>query len=284
MIAARDILWGVLIPGLAAAGLAFFTAHRIGCVLALAAAYMMGQVAIGGWPGFLPNTTEQWLVWMAVAAAGVECLERRFTCPYLRWGIRSALVAALLGLTLKPLFQHSWSFGQSCAWTVGIAGGLLGLWRLSPGTKSEPQAILPMLAWTLVVFATAAASALGGSLKLGQFAGALAAGLAACSILSLWQTDATLDKGGWGVLLILWGGLLCNSFFYASVPWWAALLIAISPASLALRPFIQTRIGRPWLGAVLSLTIVAVPLLAALIPMAVKFIRAMNAEPGSEYY
>ncbi|MBI4659868.1 MAG: hypothetical protein HY735_13590 [Verrucomicrobia bacterium] len=285
MITSRDILLGLLLPGVATATLVLLTARWCGCAFGLAAGYALGHALIGGWPGWPPLTTEQWLVYLALLAAGADWVERRSHKALLQWGIRTVLVGLLLGLTLRPLIQQSWTVGQSFGWTAGSAVVLLALWRLSKRGGASEKPMVLLLSWILVVGATGMVCAMSGSQKLGQFGGTLTAALIGCALVAVWKPEAALDCGGWAVTVVVWIGLLLNGHFYASVPWWAGLLLGLAPLGMWIGTFLRAGSWKPWQKTALILGAVSVPLMAAMIPITVRFLRAMSAAPGSaDYY
>jgi energy-converting hydrogenase Eha subunit A len=282
VITLRDILLGVILPALTAGGVLFFTARWLGCAAGLALGYMAGHIALAGWPGW-PHTTDQWLPYIAGLALAGEALSRRGSRPAAVWSSALLLIVATVVLTARPLIQFDWSPPQSALWVMAVSAALAGLF-LSAQTNHQirPSWVLTAV-WTMTAGATALACAMGGSQKLGQFAGVLAAALAVCLAVNFGRPGAALSRGGLLTVVALWAGLLLNGHFYASVPIWAMVLIGMAPLGYSIPVLFRGRAATSRRQSVMILSTAAVFLLAAIVPMAIRFMRAMSADPAFDY-
>jgi hypothetical protein len=285
----KDLLLGVAVPALVAAGgcASAWRAWRgadsraagqafVPIVLALA--YAVGHAGWRGWPPLPALETTQWIFWLSLLAGVVGAIESGASWgPVARWSCRGLLVAALLGLMLRPLVAHSWSTGGAAARLVLVAAAALAAWALAAALPGRTTPSAGWLVLCVTAVGAALALALSGSLALGQLAGSLAAALGAAWVVSLLPGGQAVPGAGIAVPALVLGGLVLSGRFYSELPASSALLLAAAPgAALGLPP-------RP-AGARGGTVHALVPGLLALVPAAAAVAWAWWTSPPLEPY
>lgn len=201
-------------------------ATALGFSSALVAVHV-GQV--GELP-FPPGQSGDWLSLFVLAATLLAFFEGEGRAGRIElWIGRTLLAAAFLWFGLQAKRVNSWE-GMERAWWLG---GLMAGWLVSFGLcadlaeRRSRGTGLPFVLW-IVTAAAAVSLGLSGSVMLAERAGALAIVLGGVIVLSLWRERVTL-AGATGALVAGLMGLLLIGHLYASLPWVAALILALAP-------------------------------------------------------
>lgn len=207
------------------------TARGCTVALALGAGYATGHTLVAGWTSLPPRDATQWLPYFGLLSVIVATPD-----PFFRpkqsvrigvWAIISALGA---GLLLRPMFQYSWGRLEGTLYLLCIVIGILLLtWSLE--AIENRQSGLSALLWfaTMVSGGTCIALMLSGSLLLGQLALVLTGVVSICFLLVLlFQIQAHRSCGAVPLVLLL-AGLWLSGQFYAALPLWSTVLLAIAP-------------------------------------------------------
>ncbi len=237
------VLYTAVLPGLAA-GLAALAARAwlgvegsVRCgALAVLLAFVTGFLLSFGSP--MPiDASYQWVFWGggggATAAlllprkigaskpggAGVPALAALLTAPFL-YGMLLALVPRYLGRGELVLIGLSLGFAAAMtAWAAGDSARRLSAARLAP-------------AWTVWAGLAAGVLMAGGSARMAQVAGFLAAAIGALMVLSWWQpTFAWLRRAAPPLVLILVLAA-ANLYWYGDDARAPALLLLLAPPLL----------------------------------------------------
>lgn len=282
MIFRNVFLPGILVPALTTAlVLGLFALLRRGsgrgaAGSSVAAGFVAAFVAISGWPRWPPVEATQRLCFLAVALVLLSLPLARISDRRVRFGVQLALAAVLVGILLQSPVQHSWSPLGSLAWLSGLALWVLLLgWALGRSFECERTTGR----WTAVIVrlsvtgGVAISLGLSESFRLGQIAGAVACSVAVVEVAA-WASPRLRWIGSDGsVVIIVLGGLMIVSYFFAALQALPALLLSLSILLLAL-----PNGDRRW------------PLLAPLAPLTLALVLvvaaylAIDDDPYGEYY
>jgi len=273
----RDALPGVLPPAFVAALLlapllwgggrgSLAAALR---VLALAGAFVAGQIVLFGVPPLPPPEAWQWLPWLALAGAAVAILgEVPAAVPApLRGLLRLLTVAAAARLLVAPYLEWlGWEDGGALL-RVGLLAVLwAGLWlAMDRLARRRPGPALP-LAFTLAASATSILTLLAGGARLGQLGGVLATAAGVATAVSWLRPGLSWARGGMAVPVLLHGALVLLGWLALApdLPGVAALLLGLAPLLAWAGEWRATGAeGRRMLPLLRRAALVAVPLLAA---------------------
>lgn len=249
MIEQRDILVGVILPGVVAL-LVLLVGWRpwqraypveegewagpLAIGLAFAAAYaglqqyflMPGVDPVDAealpWPTFPLPDAKLWLMVLAVPVAivaGVDSIVRR------RVWVSLIVAIAATGMFKLLLPRQPWYVPMVIAglvWVVGFAADVVA--------ERMRGVAVPVVLWLTAVGA-AMVLVDGSSQKLGQYAGALAAAAGAAGVVALLAADgAPLARGGVYAFVTILAGLLAAGHFYGDVTRFTAIAILVAPA------------------------------------------------------
>ena len=196
---------------------------------AVGVAYLVGHLVIAGWSSFPPADTTNWLPYFALAAAvlGAFCAVLPITA-WARVVILALVSTGALRLLLKPKFQYGWSSGEGWAWVAGLGCAIVLLAIILDALVRRPGTALEIPVFLLIVSAgTSGALMLSGSMLLGQFAAALAAGVFGSLVFTAGRV--VLGRGIVPVFSLLVGALLVSGYFFAELPAASAGLLAFAP-------------------------------------------------------
>lgn len=231
----RISLQAIVLPALVC-GFSFWVLHRLTgrarqslpAAAALAAGYLTGHATTIGPPPLPPVETTQWLfVLVALSAlSGLGPFQRE---PW-RLGMVVALIAGLLGLSLKPMFVHHWEIGEAIFWCAGLFAGFLVLSYLVEWLALRDGGTILLAAFLLVSLASAAVLGLSATALLAQLSGTTAVCL---GVLFAFSLRYAVSPAGWLLVgLIILTGLGLNGYFYAQVTGWNLFcLLAALPAA-----------------------------------------------------
>lgn len=250
--------------------------------VALAAAFCSGAVLLYGWPTVPPVAATDWLFLLLVGVAALAAVDASWRAPTaVRWLVGLAVSLAVPRLLFQQMLTHTWTGADGWIWTGSLGVALFVVWTgLETLASRVPGPFLP-LALTLVASTAALALLTSGSALLGQLAGALAAGLGALFLLTLLRRDLAIARGGVAVPAVALGGLVGIGYFYAELPWTAALLLLGAPLLGWLGELRPLRRLGPW-SALAIRTLLVVPALAGAIW--VVFHPPGEANDGGERY
>lgn len=215
---------------------------------ALAAGFVVSTCVVLGWPKTAPIATEEWLVWLALAAAIVGTVpQAAWARWWFAWPVRAALLAAMLYATAGPKIQYGWEITQTVLWFGGVM--LLGvvLWQaLDFMQKRLPTAVFGFVL-ALPVGLGGLALTDGGSAKLGQLSGVLGILLGMLFIAGLIWHGRASGAGPTALLCLVFGALLLNGHWYGTreLPLPSVLLFMLAPLC-GLFAFMPQLRGRPW--------------------------------------
>lgn len=256
--------------------------------VAVAVGCIVGYVILLGYPRFPPTDITQWFPYFAAAACGVGFLEQRSwrashraatgtVASALRWLPRVLLIGAVVGLSLRPLVDYSWSTPVAAAWLVGTAIAFATLWLVMDGladTRSEAGATV---ACALVAVGSSAVLMLSGSASLGLLAGTLAVVLGMLAFLAALGRSLGVLRCATPVIATVLFTLWLQGYFYSEVPKISAILLLsglpVSWMILRIWPGGRTEFS----GLLLRLGSVAGPIAAAVL-------FAWRARPVGDFY
>ncbi|MEM6431948.1 MAG: hypothetical protein AAF708_22105, partial [Deinococcota bacterium] len=135
----------------------------------------------------------------------------------------------------------------------------------SDEADASPKRHTAILPTALVLLCTGSAVSLvaAGSAIMAQLTGVLTAAIGAVMVLAWLWPGAYLGASSAAVIaLVLGSGVALGGFFAATLPWYAALLLAVAPALLIITKRSQLALIPR---AALSLALVAVPVIASIV-------------------
>ena len=203
----------------------------VATALAFSAALLAVHVGQVGELPFPPAESGDWLTLFVLAATLFAFFEGDGRAGRVElWIGRAALIAAFLWFALKAIRVHSWEGAERYYWLGGLFAGWLAAFGMTAdlAQRRARGMGLPLVLW---IVTTAAAVALGysGSVILAERAGALAIVLGGLIVLSLWRGERVSLLGATGPLVAGLMGLLIIGHLYSSLPWSAALMLALAP-------------------------------------------------------
>lgn len=237
----QTAILAVLLPAVIAGVLALLLGRLrerdsgLGVALGLALGVAAGQVVLVGWPGLLPVDATYRVFHLALAGAVVGVCEALWKdkAPLL-WTLRAALVALVLGFLLRSVMEHTWEGSEDVFWLASLFVAVLvfavPLGHLARTTRGFELLLLLVL----LVSAGSAALVFSHSAFLGQLAGCLAAALGAVGVAALIRPSIRLAPGGVPVVTAVFSALVLCGYFFATLPAWSAILLALAPGAAAL--------------------------------------------------
>lgn len=277
----QELLYGVALPLVVSLGvLLLFGAKRAGVALAFGAAYLAGHIGLTGKPTWPVPSAEQWVPLIAVAAAAVGMLvSGRFSSEGATWLGRVVLVLLALNTLLISQAKQSWNGAEAFVWAQAIMGVWLVVWWSVDELAERVQGVTVPAVMSLSVGASALLILLGGSDRLGKYAVVLAAAVFA-AVLAVWvRRGVTLATGGMAVIFVVWGSLLLCALFYSygfEKREWCVLAVALSPILGWVRTSRAVQAMSPPLALLATLLMVAIPIVAAMTPLAIKAYQTMR--------
>jgi hypothetical protein len=311
MVAAADILWGGVLPALAAAAtmvgawrlsrsadVAWLTGLTLGFLVGY---WGLDAQGVGFWTAVAkmarPLEARDWLPLAVLSAAAIEALSLWPRCPaVLSWVLRVAWCCflpwrLLSGSVYLPQMEQdfgfdtgAWSTLVAMAWLGGASVVLALLWL---AMRLMPERTLPRLRaslTSLVALGATATIALSGSLTTGQLLGVLTAVLVGCGIVAATLRLERGPEAGAGPLVAVYGGVLVIARFLLSpeLPLFAtsALLVAMIAAVAWIDP-------PSWLPkrgqGLIRIAVCLVALALTVIPAAREFAASQADEQNDPY-
>ena len=274
------ILYAMLIPG-AVAALVFVAlgqpwrepARGRAAVMgpAIALGFLASYWGIAGSPAAVPVDVADWLPHIAAAAALASAIETALASRAARWVARAAVsFGAAWLLFLPPGSDASPDMAEAVLAIAGSGLALMACWHLLAQSAADPgeHRLVGAALAILVAGSAAAAVAASGSLKVGQLAGAVAAGCGALfAAMLLFARAPRLDSAA-GVIASITGSALILGLVYSELPTPSLALVALAlPAYALIRNLTHGRLSARLatavrLGLVAALVAVAVGLAA----------------------
>lgn len=229
-----------------------------GAPLGIGAGYLIGHVAINKWPSLPPAQPTDYLFLIALAGILVGLADSFRAPPAVRWTLRLALCAGVSWFTLSRGFRAEQPPSVVAAWTVGQAVALAAVWSLLERLAARRSGPSIPLALSLLIAVAGAVFFKGGSAKLAQLAGVLAAALGGAALIALAAPRVSPARGLLAVVIPVYGALILSMWQYpqpfgvpviltgAPLLLWAAewrepvtallgrVLLALAPALVAL--------------------------------------------------
>ncbi len=202
-------------------------------IVAIGAAPIAAAIALEGQLPWPPVTGGQWLSLSLLAAVVFAIAAERFRLGSIAWHAGAVLLLLVVpALVLRRLIENSWQ-GSEIIWQLGVAGALIAtltyslpaLWSRRPGSTMP-------IALTLVASAAGFVLLGASSAKLGQLAGALAAGLGVCAACAIGNRSFCLGRGAALVFALAFVGLLLSGYHFAELSILVGLLVWMAPLSL----------------------------------------------------
>ena len=195
----------------------------------------------------------------------------------------AALSVLITWLIARPLFESTWQDvpGSGVFWIAGIALATTVWWAILDAQAAASAGGAFSTGLLIVLGLSSATLSMTGSMVLGQFAGALAAALAAVAAFSWFARGVSLARGGMLVVAVLFVPLVASSLeqFYSAMPLIYAALLLASPLCGAIADVPGVRPRRPTIRAVVRIVAMSLPAAVAMILAAVVFSGKM-AESG----
>lgn len=275
----RSIGLGVLLPAVLAGVIALFGRQKLGAwagAIGITVGFVAGYIGVQGMPAIVPRTVPELLPSLAILGLLWAYLERFWMhSSTLTWLLR------LVPLALLELFLYFRIFsGRITArfnpWTTGdiilnlavpaVAVALLWVFlalALPPAANAAevsdsdnappnnaldnapPKRSLAVVITALIVLCTGVAVSLilAGSAIVAQIVGALTAALGALMVLAWIAPAPYISVTAAPVIALMLGGALAlGGFFAATLPWYGAVLLAVTALFLWLghdRPFVM---------------------------------------------
>lgn len=273
MLSIKELILGVLAPFALAltvtlVGSKKFPRASVG--VALAAAYLVAQIGLFGWPTFTPAPVEHGLVWTTLAALAVGLLESRRHWPVwarLIWRAAAVGGSCWLFVRLKSI-NGQWTPAEAGAWTAGLSIATLLLWfavealaaRLGRDGARAWHGALPLsggigLGALLIILD-------GHSLTVGQFAGALSVALLGVGAASIKAGSALLRPAGTAIVALVAPMIWIDALLWTDLtPWYAAVIAATPLIALGAVSLPPLRRRKPWIRAVAATIAATAPLL-----------------------
>lgn len=275
----RSIGLGVLLPAVLAGVIALFGRAKLGAwagAIGVTVGFVAGYIGVQGMPPFVPRTVPELLPALAVVGLLWAYVERFWLhSSTLTWLLRLVPLALLELFLYFRIFSgritarfNPWTTGDIIlnlavpAVTVALLWVFLAL-ALPPAAKAAatdasndaennnarnnnaPKRSLAVLVTVLIVLCSGVAVSLvlAGSAIVAQIVGALTAALGAVMVLAWFAPAPYVSLTAAPVIaLVLGNALSLGGFFAATLPWYVAILLAVTALFLYVghnRPFVM---------------------------------------------
>lgn len=202
-----------------------------GAPVGIGAGYLIGHVAINKWPSLPPAQPTDYLFLIALAGIIVGVVESFRAPPAARWTLRLALCAGVSWFTLSRGFRAEQPATVLAAWAVGQAAALAAVWSLLERLAARRSGPSLPLALSLLIAVAAAVFFMGGSAKLAQLAGVLAAALGGAALIALAAPLISPARGLLAVVIPVYGALILLMWQYPQ-PFGVPVILAGAPLLL----------------------------------------------------
>lgn len=259
----RSIAFGVLLPAVLAGLIALFGRAKLGAwagAIGITVGFVAGYVGVQGMPAFVPRTVPELLPALAIVGLLWAYVERFWMhSSTLTWLLRLVPLGLLELFLYFRIFSgritarfNPWTTNDIIlnlavpAVTVALLWVFLAL-ALPPAAKAAatetdaaendhalntpPKRSLAVLITVLIVLCTGVAVSLvlAGSAIVAQIVGALTAALGAVMVLAWFAPAPYISVMAAPVIaLVLGNALSLGGFFAATLPWYGAILLAVT--------------------------------------------------------
>jgi hypothetical protein len=232
------------------------SAGRLGA-LAVGLGYVAGHRAtLGRWPLWPPASSKEALLYAGAIAALAGMLAGGAMRPATRLAVLAAAQLGAAWLVLRNQVE-SMALGEAAAiaaLVVLVPPAVAGAFERF--AEREPGLVAPLALW-MVATATAAASALTGSILFAQFGASLAAVIGAAVVLGVLSKSARFSGGALLAANAQIATLVLAAHRLSELPLLPALLLAIAPLGACVAPKSKRNLS-------LALALTALPLAVAL--------------------
>jgi hypothetical protein len=181
---------------------------------------------IGGALPWFPQEASHWLWLLVLASLALSLATVWVNRSAGLWIAQAVLLAVAVVVLAWPVLKYEWSvgLGLELLLLVVVGSGLLF-------SASLARAATPALSLALSGGALALVTALGGSVLVGQLAGAMAAVLGVFALFGLWRgaQGDELSMPQLLPMLLLYLALLLIARLYAGIPLPSAVLLLLAP-------------------------------------------------------
>lgn len=259
-------------------------------VISLGLGFISGYIASMGPPPWPPTVDEHWLVYLLVPAAViVTVFNQSAKVPTsLKWIGRAMLAGLTPALLLMPVIRREWNPLEAALYLAAIALLILCL-DVSLHLLATRRPVRSLLAVLFIVAsATGMVVFLSDSARTGQISLTLAAAIAGALLATLLLRRAISVAAAGHLSVIVLSAIWINFWFYVQVtptPIEAiklALLIPALPAAWLVEWPVLARLTARWRETA-RITIVLVPVLAALIVAMIHFVSE-SRQSATGYY
>ncbi|CAM2009775.1 hypothetical protein [Acanthopleuribacter pedis] len=237
--------------------------------LAAALGFSAGYWALNGFNEFPPLLVQHWFPYFALA--GFVLLSGAARLGLIAEGIAMALlVAGCLFLKLRPYIMNQWETAEAAAYLVPLFGVWLLLLFVGRGVVSDKN--LPEIPLLLVIAMTAASLVIvmDGSASIGQAAGSMAAACGGIFLARLLVPHLGVGAPLRGTVLIVFGAMLLNGYFYVEAGHTTLILAALVPFALLVYWVPGVKDWAVWKRGALVCGVALLPLVIALVILATK--------------
>ena len=304
MLTLRDVLFGLVMPGLVAVVL-FFLAKRSTAPLALrkwlgdaagasgaalGIGFILAAFGIQGAPQLPPAEAAQWLPLAAAAMLVVAALELASVCSeagFWSGAIRFVLIGGLFALTIaavcRPLAQNTWTAFEATLWIAGLWIGEVVLWAGLTRHANRSAGLCSIWALGAILAMGSVVLVMSGSQIYGQLAAALPVVWGPLVLLATITRTRIFSAQTVPMLVLLYGGLIICGQLYAEVTAVNAVLLAIAPLGLYVGDIGPIQRWKPWQRGGLQLVASLTPAGIATALAMVKFLHDVTERARNGY-
>ena len=195
----------------------------VGTALAIA----VGLLLVRGIPPFPPLEVEDWLPAIVLSAALAGASSSR---PIIRLPFGLILVAATLGLLLRPMVVNAWETREAAAWVGGSLLLLMAVYVIverGTGAASSPGRS-SLAAWAIIAAAMAPSLMFGTSLVLARLAAALCLVIVVVAVCAPARIEPSPARTIGPIMLITGASLVLIGTVYASLPRASAVPLVVA--------------------------------------------------------
>lgn len=199
--------------------------------IAVAAGFVIAQLATDGAPTFPPTEVAGWFTPIAMALGALALAIANKPSGLARLAVRVVVVLAIVLRIVWPLLGPTWSPGVAAGWIIGMTLVAVVTWTSLEGTARTatgwglPAALLVNAAGVAVVLVSS------GSARYAQLAGSMASVMGPIAVLGfLRKASPLLLSAGWVVTTLL-AMLLVAGVTFVDVPLVPAALVALAPVA-----------------------------------------------------
>ena len=224
------ILPSLVLPILLSSLLLFFSGRFPAVISALPLVWLPSCFWLVGWPNAAPEEAVDWLWILAMASMGISGLMQHQ--GRLEAVVQSLILALFIVLLSWPVLRHQADLSVVTELIALLLAGFVLFHRAVPRQSSTPVRVLAISSGGLGLV-----TALGGSVLIGQLAGALSSVLIIFVLYVLYR-QVTVKPGSvpfaTSPVLQLYFALLLIARIYAEIPLTSAFLLLAAPLMLLL--------------------------------------------------